>query len=249
MMTEECLYLEYEKNCRSAAEIAAKYHVSVGQVNYWLTRYRIRKRSISDAAYAKWNPSGNPFVFVPPKTLRDAYLFGLGIGLYWGEGTKRSRASVRLGNSDPHLISAFVTFLSCCYGIDKRKLRFGLQVFGDMDAERTRRFWVRFLGVPVSAFYKTVVTPHRGVGTYKRKTAHGVMTVYFNNTRLRDILVGTIAQLSDGKADVAQLVEHVLGGSQSSAHPRRRRQDESRITVNISRTRQDRGTRFEGPND
>lgn len=45
------------------------------------------KRSISDAIYAKRNPGGDPFTVVSPSIVSDAFLFGLGTGIYWGEGS------------------------------------------------------------------------------------------------------------------------------------------------------------------
>ncbi len=223
MLEKNFLLKEYTSRGRSAASIAHSRGVSQGQVNYWLTRYGIKKRSISDAVYRTWNPNGDPFARVRPNDIAAAFLFGLGIGLYWGEGTKRAPSSVRLGNSDPALIRAFISFLTHSFKIDTEKLRFGLQIFGDMDERTERHFWSRKLSVPVRSFYKTVITPHRGVGNYRHKTKHGVLTVYFNNKKLRDILVDAIAHMSDGSAEIAQLVEHVLGGSQSPAHPTRRR--------------------------
>ena len=143
--------------------------------------------------------------------LGDYPLFGLGMGLYWGEGTKSSSSSVRLGNSNPRLIKRFVEFLSVTYGIDKKKLRFGLQIFGDMDKKVAVRLWRKELGISSGQIMKKIVeTPHRGVGNYRVKTKYGVMTVYFNNRKLRDILCHTIDKIAMG-ADVAQLVEHVHG--------------------------------------
>lgn len=118
-----------------------------------------------------------------------------------------------------------------------------------MDPAAEMRFWSSELGIPLSRFYAPVITPHRGVGTYRHKTKHGVLTIYFNNTRLRDILVGTIEKLSDGEAEIAQLVEHVLGGTLCPAHPQRRREDESRITVNLLSQDKTVAARKSGPND
>lgn len=223
MLTKALLEAGYVKNGQSVACLARSLGISQGQVNYWLAKHGIQKRSISDAVYQKWNPNGDPFTCARPKDTGSALLFGLGIGLYWGEGTKRAPSSVRLGNSDPALIQVFILFLTRLFMIDPKKLRFGLQIFGDMNERVEKRFWSRKLSVPASSFYKTIITPYRGVGNYRHKTKHGVLTVYFNNKKLRDILVDAIAQMSDGSAEIAQLVEHVLGGSQSPAQPKRRR--------------------------
>ncbi len=177
----------------SSHAIALKLKCSDHKVNYWLEKHAIAKRNISDAVYCAWNPKGDPFSVQGIKTIEDAKLYGLGIGLYWGEGTKKSKHAIRLGNSDPRLIKKFLIFLRRFYQIDERKLRFGLQIFGDMDKKKVLSFWTRSLGVSKEKFFPTIiVTPYRGVGNYRQKTQHGVVTIHFSNMKLRDIIVSAV---------------------------------------------------------
>jgi hypothetical protein len=183
------LYLEQKK---SVSEIARIHACSQHKINYWLQKHGILKRSISDAIYLKRNPLGDPFLFRSPRNKRDAFLYGLGVGLYWGEGNKKNKLSVRLGNTDPLLIKKFIQFLTEVYSIEKSKLRFWLQIFGDMSETKTRNFWIKALNVQRDQFSKTTVTPLSGVGTYKEKTKYGVLSVYFHNKKLRDSIVGAV---------------------------------------------------------
>lgn len=192
------LHILYSEKKMSAQAISKQLKCSVGQVNYWLERYRIPKRTISEAVYTKWNPDGDPFCLKTPLSIDQSILYGIGIGLYWGEGTKKSH-SVRLSNSDPKLIKVFTSFLVELFQVDPGRLRYGLQIFGDMNVEKTLRFWTKELHVPRSRFYKPIVTPHRGIGTYRQKSKHGVLTVYFNNRKLRDILCFSIENPSMSK--------------------------------------------------
>jgi hypothetical protein len=193
MLSKEVLQELYLNKKYSAAKIAHHVSCSENKVNYWIAKHGIQKRTIGDALYLKHNPKGDPFTVRIPKSINDAILYGLGVGLYWGEGTKANKTSVRIGNTDPRLICAFIRFLEVCYGIDRNKLKFGLQIFGDMNKESTLRFWTKMLGVPRSQFQPgVVVTPYRGVGNYRNKTKHGVITLYFNNRKLRDIICQAI---------------------------------------------------------
>lgn len=177
----------------SVPAISIRLGCSEHKVNYWLSKHEIQKRSISNALYLKWNPNGDPFSVQIPKTVEEGVLYGLGIGLYWGEGTKASKTSVKLGNTDPELMRVFLAFLQKFYKIDSKRLRFGLQIFSDMDVESSVRYWVRTLGISRKQFYpKIIVTPYRGVGNYRKKTKYGVLSVYFNNRKLRDIICGAI---------------------------------------------------------
>ena len=61
-----------------------------------------------------------------------------------------------------------------------------------MAEKETLDFWTKTLTIEKSQFYKTVITPYRSLGTYRKKTKYGVLTVYFHNRKLRDVLVGLL---------------------------------------------------------
>ncbi|OHA02274.1 MAG: hypothetical protein A3H71_00970 [Candidatus Sungbacteria bacterium RIFCSPLOWO2_02_FULL_48_13b] len=193
--SKELLVTLYVRRKKSAKEISRLLNCSEHKIHYWLDRYRIFQRSISDALYIKHNPNGDPFHIKRPKTIEEGVLFGMGIGLYWGEGTKRNKNSIRLGNTDPKLIRKFIEFLRKMYGVKMSKLHFGLQIFSDMPPRQALQFWLNHLNVPASQFYKVTVTPARSIGTYRQKTRYGVLTVYCNNRKLRDIICQTIENI------------------------------------------------------
>lgn len=192
MLQKDNLENMYVGQRLSSAQIAAKLGCSVNKVNYWLAKYSIPKRSISDAIYTKHNPNGDPFQVASIDTLEKARLSGMGLGLYWGEGTKANKYAVRLGNSDPKLIKMFMRFLIELYQVDKTHLRFGLQVFSDLSPEASLRYWIEELDVDKSQFYKIHITPSGSLGTYRQKSKHGVLTVYYHNKKLRDIIVNAL---------------------------------------------------------
>lgn len=194
-MNEKVLKRMYVGEKKSARQIADVLKCSENRIHYWLKKYAIPKRSIADAIYVKLNPKGDPFLQKSVKSKEDAFLRGLGLGLYWGEGTKSNKHSVRLGNTDPGIIRAFIRFLENRYGIQKRRLRFGLQLFSDMESGHALNFWCRNLKISQNKFYKVIVTPTRGVGSYRHKTKYGVLTIYFHSKKLRDILCEEIEGL------------------------------------------------------
>ena len=120
MISKEYLVEMYVTKRKSVALIAAELHCSQNKITYWLQKYKIQKRSISDAIYSMHNPHGDPFNFTTPTTAEDWFLYGLGLGLFWGEGNKVNKHSVRLGNTDPALIKVFITFLQQLYKINTK---------------------------------------------------------------------------------------------------------------------------------
>jgi hypothetical protein len=192
MISKSQLETYYLKEGLSMQEIASLLECSVNKVVYWMDKHQIKRRSISDAVYQKHNPGGDPFEIQPIRNVTDAKLLGIGIGLYWGEGNKANQYSIRLGNTDPELIKTFIRFLVELFGVDKNKLRFGLQLFSDTKPEEALEFWVKQLGVKTSQFYKITVTISGSIGTYRHKSKNGVLTVYYHNKKLRDIIVGIL---------------------------------------------------------
>ena len=195
MIKKEVLEDLYYKRKLSARQIAEIFKCSENKINYWLNKQGVYKRSISDAIYTLRNPKGDPFTFKEPDNKNELFLYGLGLGLYWGEGNKKNKAAVRLGNTDPKLVKCFIKFLEKIFNLDISKFKFGLQIFGDMKPEKAQKFWQRELKVKKEQFWKVIVTPHRGVGSYREKTKHGVLTVNFNNKKLRDIICNLIENL------------------------------------------------------
>ncbi len=137
---------------------------------------------------------------MPIKTKADAELLGMGLGLYWGEGTKSNKHSVRLGNTDPALLRTFVRFLVDLFGVKKADMRFALQIFSDIDPNEALKYWVKELDVDPSQFGKIIVTISGSLGTYRKKSLFGVVTVHYHNKKLRDIIVNSCRDSSVGRA-------------------------------------------------
>ena len=203
-LTKKVLKELYFDNNLSMMQISRHLGCSVHKIEYWMKAYGLNRRTRSQAVYLMHNPNGDPFKIKIPQTPEELMLFGLGIGLYWGEGTRSNRNAVRLGNTDPGIIKSFILFIKLLCGVDINSLRFGLQIFSDVDSKTALDYWVQALGVPESQFYKPIVTKSGSVGTYRKKNEYGVVTINFGNTKLRDILVGQIAE-------IAQLAERVNG--------------------------------------
>lgn len=183
----------YEVKKLSSREIANKCKCSEHKVNYWLEKFGIEKRTISEAIYQKNNPDGDPFSFSIPHKPKEMFLFGLGLGLFWGEGTKRSYHALRLSNSDPSLIKKYIDFLIGIYHIDKNKLRFQLQAYDDLNIDELISFWSSKLVIKRSQFHKSTTLIRRGVGTYREKMKYGVIIVIFNNMKLKSLVMSHIA--------------------------------------------------------
>ena len=71
-MDKEWLKKLYLKHKKSSFEMSKIFNCSEHKINYWLAKYNIAKRSISEAIYQKNNPNGDPFKIRPTNTIKDS---------------------------------------------------------------------------------------------------------------------------------------------------------------------------------
>lgn len=102
---------------------------------------------------------------------------------------------MRLANSDPGLLVKFIEFLEKVFNIERKKLRFGIQISNDVSPADALNFWKNILKVRKMQFYKTIISPARGKGTYKTKCQYGVVIVYFNNVKLKRLMCTLIENI------------------------------------------------------
>ena len=104
-------------------EISDKTGWKFEKVVYWMRKFNIPRRSMSEATYVKRNPNGDPFKIKNKLNKNEILLKGIGLGLYWGEGDKsNNNTAVRISNTDPQLIKKFREFLLKICGVKKKNL-------------------------------------------------------------------------------------------------------------------------------
>lgn len=197
----------------SAVQIAERAGCSAQGINHRLKGMGVVKRNIGEAVYVRHNPGGDPFKFTQPESAEDCRLFGLGLGLYWGEGNKANPNAVRLGNSDPRLLKSFMKFVEKFFGVSRSLARVQLQIFPDLESESVERFWETQLGVPAAQFYKTFVTERRGQGTYRHRSRYGVATVSYHNVKLRNLMLACLERQASEFGEPAELLYQRQAGT------------------------------------
>ena len=195
---------------KSLQDISTHLRCSVHKVIYWMRKYGIVRRSRSDAMYVKLNPNGDPFKIKKSFSRKDLFLFGLGLGIYWGEGTKASQHAVRVSNSDPNMVKSFIRFLENICGVRRAKMRYSIVCFNDSNPAEVAFFWAQALGIRSNQFGKIVQVPPQGKGNYRRKSETGVCTVTVSNIKLKSWIMERLKELSEGRLD-SLVVKQTLG--------------------------------------
>lgn len=182
---------------KSMPKIARELKCSPNKIVYWMKKYNINRRSRSEATYLSSNPDGNPFNIDGINNLskEDIFLYGLNIGLYWGEGEKTTKHAIRVTNSDPFVIIRFRDFLLNICKLVPTKISYYLICFNDIDKNMAKNYWANLLKISPNKFGKIVVIPSQGKGTYKKKSKYGVCTIYAGNMKLKSWILSEIEKL------------------------------------------------------
>ena len=100
--------------------------------------------------------------------------------LYWAEGAK-TRNSVTLANSDPHLLRFFCEFLRESMGVRSEHFRVSLNVYltNALMIEEIENYWLSILDLPRSCLRKHAINfkPTSSSGLKRNRLPYGVCTV------------------------------------------------------------------------
>jgi AcrR family transcriptional regulator len=201
---EKARKLRVEKHL-SIDEIAARLALPRTTVYYWLrdmplgrprrwsagqrrgTRNMQRKYALRRAAaYLQGRIEFADLIEDP--TFRDF------LCLYMAEGSKRSRNTVAVCNSDPRIVVLCAKWIR---RFTHNALRYSIQYHADQDLEELRRFWAAKLAVePDDIRFQRKSNSGRLTGRMWR-SKYGVLTVSAGDTLLRARLEGWMHSLQD----------------------------------------------------
>lgn len=172
----------------SMAEISQKLGYGYNSIVYWMRKFGILRRNLSEAVYQKANPNGDPFKIKEVKNRDDLKLFYTGLGLYLGEGDKKNKYNIKLANTDPYILRIFLEFLREICGVEESKIGAELNIFNDVNLQKSISFWLDNVGIKREQLKTLTIRESRG-GSYKNKSEYGTLTIYMTNTKLKKIIM------------------------------------------------------------
>ena len=166
-------------------ETARKLGVSVWRLYAVMDSVGIKRRSYSDAGYLSYGDKPR-FSIKKKLTVSDEKLKVAGTMLYWAEGTLKG-GTVDFANSDPRMVKIFLKFLRKICGVKEDRLRIYLYTYSYLDLDGVKKFWRDVTNISIKQFTKPYIREgHPNLS--KRKLAHGLVHVRYNDKRL----LGTI---------------------------------------------------------
>ncbi len=107
-----------------------------------------------------------------PLTSRDIYCIGL--GLYWGEGYKRGSQEFGFTNSDPAMVTFYITWLETQFAVRKEDLILRVSI-NELHKHRiliVEKFWSDLSGVPLKNFTKPSLIKTQSKKLYSNQNMH-----------------------------------------------------------------------------
>lgn len=82
-------------------------------------------------------------------------LFWIGLALFWAEGGRRERFSVRFANSDPVIIKAIMQFFRKICKVDDGKFTYSVHLHPNIEEIKAINFWLKLTQSSFSQFRKS----------------------------------------------------------------------------------------------
>jgi len=184
MIAEKILRKLYCDQKLSMVEVANKLCTTPHVVEYWLEKYGISRRSWSESAYVKQNPNGDPFTIKRNLSQKDKELLIAGLMLFLGEGNRRDKYSIQLGNLNPIVIQIFTKFLRQIYKINENKFKLLVRLHKKFDKNKARIFWSKILKMPKR---RVLIYTHNDPRSKdeQQRSEYGIATLMFCNMKLK----------------------------------------------------------------
>jgi hypothetical protein len=200
---------------RSIKEIARLVGVSVSSVSLWVRDIeltdnqveRLRERNTYyNRQFAAWTANAER-----ARERRRSYqdegrrrarcgdtTYAAGVMLYWAEGDKSNRNSVRLSNADPQLVRFFLDFLREFFQVPDNRVRLTCHLFADHLARQheIEQFWLDLLELPTSRMCPSIVNVYSKYSQKKRrnKLPYGTTRLVVCDTRILQTIFGSIQE-------------------------------------------------------
>ena len=126
-------------------------------------------------------------------------LFIAGLFLYWGEGGKSILSKqLAFSNTDPSMINFFIKWLEEVFEFERKRLKFRMHFYKDMDIEKETNYWSKHLGIPKNQFKKPYIKESKFSSlSYKRGFGHGTCNVLVYDAMLGKKIMMSLKVVSD----------------------------------------------------
>ncbi len=193
--------IELRRKGKSYSQIKEAIPVSKSTLSVWLKDMPLSKQKIKELRDS--NPQRierfrNTMLLKKEERLLKSYIFAkkqirklskreiilAGIFLYFGEGSKTTKATTALTNTNPWALKFFIKWLHC-HDVDPTRIKVKLHLYSDMDVEKQLNYWSKILSLPKKQFRKPYIKKSFKTDiTYKGQYGQGTCTVLYEDVNL-----------------------------------------------------------------
>lgn len=183
-------------------EIASKLGVSIDAVCYFMRKYKLPRRTYSEEAKIRFKNKAVTFKIASTLHGDMEYLRQAGVMLYWCEGAKYGKnTGIDFANSDPQMLTVFMSFLRNICGVDEKRLRVYLYCYANQEPEKCIEYWSKVLTIPVSQFTKPYVRQDFNIEK-TGKMPQGMVHIRYSDKKLYSILMQWLEEYKQKYASI-----------------------------------------------
>ncbi|MDP2941868.1 MAG: hypothetical protein Q8N85_06440 [Candidatus Omnitrophota bacterium] len=122
----------------------------------------------------------------------------VGSALYWAEGNKKNRWTVRFTNSDPALIALIMKFFRKVCGAKEDKFIAAMQIYPNISEHQAMAFWSGVTGIPKRQFRKTLTSVSKSSKFIRPANSlpYGTLQINISDVKLVNRIKGWMLGLS-----------------------------------------------------
>jgi predicted transcriptional regulator len=129
------------------------------------------------------------------KTFSRRDLCILGLGLYIGEGSKATKGTAKIANSDPEVIAIMMRYFREICNVPEYKFRCHIHTYSHLNSKKAEDYWSSVTKIPKNQFYKTYVKKSIASKNKKDSTPYGTLDLSVSNAELYLKIIGQINQI------------------------------------------------------
>lgn len=160
-----------------------KINVSKSSLSVWLRGIQLttaQKKLLSDRSLVQGKLGGERKKQIWDairKEVSDSYcppivdpFFLLGLGLYWGEGTKHNKSTTSVSNADGSLLKCFISWIKKFFAGDFERFSVTVHHYCQKQDQNIKKHWSKLLGLSLDNFTKSVLSVSKSGKMKKGKT-------------------------------------------------------------------------------
>lgn len=82
-------------------------------------------------------------------------LFWIGVALFWAEGGKREKWTLKFVNSDAKMIQIMMKFFRKICKVTNKKIKLRIHLYPNIDESKTKKYWSQITKLSLKSFYSS----------------------------------------------------------------------------------------------